>query len=192
QLVASRAESLLHLCHLDEADSVLTRSPKFEDSFPFSTATKIFGMLSFSYFYIVRAQVDMALGRFENAVTAAEKAKRIDTRNIEVAMVLNNIRSVASARAQGNELFKSGNFAEACTAYGEGLKHDPSNPVLLCNRAACRSKLGQWVKSVEDCNEALRIQPSYTKALLRRADSYAKVVSDHPASLTFKLGLIDI
>ncbi|RWW79623.1 hypothetical protein BHE74_00012076 [Ensete ventricosum] len=154
------AESLLHLCHLDEADSVLTRSPKFEDSFPFSTATKIFGMLSFSYFYIVRAQVDMALGRFENAVTAAEKAKRIDTRNIEVAMVLNNIRSVASARAQGNELFKSGNFAEACTAYGEGLKHDPSNPVLLCNRAACRSKLGQWVKSVEDCNEALRIQPS--------------------------------
>ncbi|CAL9152111.1 unnamed protein product [Musa hybrid cultivar] len=174
-LVASRAESLLHLCHLDEADSVLTRSPKFEDSFPFSTATKIFGMLSFSYFYIVRAQVDMALGRFENAVTAAEKAKQIDTRNIEVAMVLSNIRSVASARAQGNELFKSGNFAEACTAYGEGLKHDPSNPVLLCNRAACRSKLGQWVKSVEDCNEALRIQPSYTKALLRRADSYAKL-----------------
>ena len=109
-----------------------------------------------------------------------------------MAMVLSNIRSVASARAQGNELFKSGSFAEACTAYGEGLKHDPSNPVLLCNRAACRSKLGQWVKSVEDCNEALRIQPSYTKALLRRADSYAKVVADHPASLTFKLGLIDI
>ncbi|RWW17044.1 hypothetical protein GW17_00019043 [Ensete ventricosum] len=113
--------------------------------------------------------------KFEIAVTTAEKAKRMDGRNIGVTTVLNNIRSVASARAQGNELFKSGNYAEACTAYGEGLKYDPSNPVLLCNRAACRSKLGQWVKSVEDCNEALKIQPNYTKALLRRADSYAKL-----------------
>ena len=117
---------------------------------------------------------------------AAEKAKQMDGRNIGVTTVLNNIRSVARARAQGNELFKSGNFAEACTAYGEGLKYDPSNPVLLCNRAACRSKLGQWVKSVEDCNEALRIQPNYTKALLRRADSYAKVVSYHVASSIHK------
>ncbi|XP_064960109.1 TPR repeat-containing thioredoxin TTL1-like [Musa acuminata AAA Group] len=174
-LVASRAEALFHLHQLDEADSILTRSLKFEDSFSFFSAAKIFGMLSHSYFYIVKAQVDMALGRFENAVMAAEKAKQMDGRNIGVTTVLNNIRSVARARAQGNELFKSGNFAEACTAYGEGLKYDPSNPVLLCNRAACRSKLGQWVKSVEDCNEALRIQPNYTKALLRRADSYAKL-----------------
>lgn len=90
-------------------------------------------------------------------------------------MAANNVRLVARARAHGNELFKSGNFAEACIAYGEGLKYDSYNPVLYCNRAACRFKLGQWEKSVEDCNEALRIQPSYTKAHLRRAASYAKV-----------------
>ncbi|XP_074592855.1 TPR repeat-containing thioredoxin TTL1-like [Curcuma longa] len=172
--VALRVEALLNLHQLDEADSNLTRS-KIEDSIHVVPATKVFGMLSHSYFYIVKAQVDMALGRFENAVTAAEKARQIDTRSVEVTTALNNIRSVARARAQGNELFKSGNFAEACTAYGEGLRSSPSNPVLLCNRAACRSKLGQWVKSVEDCNEALRLRPNYTKALLRRADSYAKL-----------------
>ncbi|KAG6505071.1 TPR repeat-containing thioredoxin TTL1-like [Zingiber officinale] len=172
--VALRAEALLNLHQFDEADSNLTRS-KIEDSIHVVSATKVFGMLSHSYFYIVKAQVDMALGRFENAVTAAEKARQIDARSVEVTTALNNIRSVARARTQGNELFKSGNFAEACTAYGEGLRSSPSNPVLLCNRAACRSKLGQWVKSVEDCNEALRLQPNYTKALLRRADSYAKL-----------------
>jgi tetratricopeptide (TPR) repeat protein len=32
-----------------------------------------------------------------------------------------------------------------------------------------------WEKSVDDCNQALRIQPSYTKALLRRAASYGKL-----------------
>lgn len=99
----------------------------------------------------------------------------MDPHNTEVLALWDKVKSVARARTQGNELFKSGNFAEACTAYGEGLKYDPSNPVLHCNRAACRSKLGQWERSLEDCNEALRIQPRYTKALLRRADSYAKV-----------------
>jgi len=89
--------------------------------------------------------------------------------------MLNTVKSVARARSHGNELFKSGNFAEASTAYGEGLRYDPSNPVLYCNRAVCRSKLEQWERSIEDCNEALRIHPSHVKALLRRAVSYVKV-----------------
>jgi DnaJ family protein C protein 7 len=109
----------------------------------------------------------------------AEKARLTDPGNAEVGLILNNMRLVARARAQGNDLFKAGKFAEASIAYGEGLKYEPSNPVLYCNRAACWSKLGRWSKSVEDCNEALRIQPNYTKALLRRAASYAKVSNSH-------------
>lgn len=58
---------------------------------------------------------------------------------------------------------------------GEGLKLDPSNSVLYCNRAACWFKLGMWDRSIEDCNQALLIQPTYTKALLRRAASNSKV-----------------
>lgn len=113
--------------------------------------------------------------RFENAVTAAEKAGQIDPRNVEVAVLLNNVKLVARARARGNDLFKSERFTEACQAYGEGLRFDPSNSVLYCNRAACWFKLGQWERSVEDSNQALLIQPNYTKALLRRAASNSKV-----------------
>nr|CAD1834168.1 unnamed protein product [Ananas comosus var. bracteatus] len=188
-LLASRAEALLRLHKLEEADSSLSKAPKLENSSSSSSSSKFSGMLSNSYIYIVQAQVDMALEelgffffffsffvyRFESAVTAAEKARQVDPGNIEISMAANNVRLVARARAHGNELFKSGNFAEACIAYGEGLKYDSYNPVLYCNRAACRFKLGQWEKSVEDCNEALRIQPSYTKALLRRAASYTKL-----------------
>ena len=113
--------------------------------------------------------------RFDNAVVAAEKAGMIDVGNVEVARVLNNVKMVARARSRGNDLFISGRFSEACSAYGEGLKYDTCNSVLYCNRAACWSKLGLWEKSVEDCNQALKIQPNYTKALLRRAVSNAKV-----------------
>jgi tetratricopeptide (TPR) repeat protein len=92
-----------------------------------------------------------------------------------VVTMHNKVKAVARARSLGNELFNSGNFSEACLAYGEGLKQHPANKVLYCNRAACRFKLGQWEKSVKDCNEALKIHPNYIKALLRRAASYGKV-----------------
>ncbi|KAK9085653.1 hypothetical protein Sjap_026064 [Stephania japonica] len=175
QLFACRAEALLKLHQLEEADSALAKIPKFEPLPPSCLRTKIFGMLSEAYPFFVRAQIEMALGRFENAVTAAEKAGLTDPRNVEVATLLNCVRLVTRARSHGNELFNAGKFAEACVAYGEGLKFDQSNPVLYCNRAACWSKLGQWERSIEDCNQALRIQPNYTKALLRRAASNEKL-----------------
>ena len=95
--------------------------------------------------------------------------------NVEVARVVNAVRMVAGARSRGNDLFGSGKFSEACSAYGEGLKYDSSNYILYCNRAVCWSKLGLWEQSVEDCNQALSIQPNHTKALFRRAVSNAKV-----------------
>ncbi|OVA04051.1 Tetratricopeptide repeat-containing domain [Macleaya cordata] len=175
QLFACRTEALLKLHQLEEADTSLSKIPKFEPSPISCSQTKFFGMLFECYIFFVRAQVEMAFGRFENAVAAAEKAGQIDPRNVEVTVMLKNVRLVVRARSLGNDLFKSGKFVEACSAYGEGLKFDPSNSVLYCNRAACWSKLGQWEKSVEDCNQALRFQPNYTKALLRRAASNGKL-----------------
>lgn len=175
QLFSCRAESLLKLQQLDDIATIVSNIPKIEPSPNCCSHSKFFGMLSEAYVFYVRAQFEMAFGRFENAVTCAEKAGKIDPRNVEVAKLLNNVRQVARARACGNDLFKSERFTEACAAYGEGLKLDPSNSVLYCNRAACWFKLGMWEKSIEDCNFALRIQPNYTKALLRRAASNSKL-----------------
>ncbi|KAF2293062.1 hypothetical protein GH714_035903 [Hevea brasiliensis] len=119
--------------------------------------------------------VDMAVGRFDDALAAAQRATRLDSNNKEANMVMRKARAVAAARSTGNQLFKAAKFYEASNAYGEGLEHDPYNPVLLCNRAACRSKLGQHEKAVEDCNVALNVRPNYSKARLRRADCYAKL-----------------
>ncbi|XP_061347788.1 TPR repeat-containing thioredoxin TTL1-like [Gastrolobium bilobum] len=174
-LFMCRAEALLKLHQIDDAESSLLHIPKCEANTISSSQARFFGMLSEAYCYLVRAQIEIALGRFENAVTAAEKASQIDPRNVEVAVLLNNVRMVARARARGNDLFKSERFTEACSAYGEGLRLDPSNSILYCNRAACWFKLGQWESSIEDSNQALHIQPNYTKAILRRAASYSKL-----------------
>ncbi|XP_062232274.1 TPR repeat-containing thioredoxin TTL1-like isoform X2 [Phragmites australis] len=174
-LLALRSEALLRLHKFEEADSTIASLLKLDNASLPSMPTKLSGMAADSYVHIVQAQVNMAFGRFDSAVALAEKARLIDPGNSEVGVILNNVRLVARARSQGNDLFKAGKFAEASIAYGEGLKHEPSNPVLYCNRAACWSKLGWWAKAIEDCNEALRVQPNYTKALLRRAASYAKL-----------------
>lgn len=113
--------------------------------------------------------------RFEDAVAAAQRATRLDANNNEAITVSRKTRAVAAARSKGNELFKASRHAEACNAYGEGLEYDPYNAILLSNRAACRSKLKQFEKAIDDCNAALRVRPSYSKARLRRADCYAKV-----------------
>ncbi|KAI9085902.1 hypothetical protein K1719_031979 [Acacia pycnantha] len=175
ELLMCRAEALLKLHQVDDAESSLLNNPKLEPYTNSSSQARFFGILSEAYSFFVRAQIEMALGRFKNAVTAAEKAGQIDPRNIEVTVLLKNVRMVARARAHGNDLFKSERFTEACSAYGEGLRLDPSNSVLYCNRAACWFKLGHWEQSIEDCNQALHFQPNYTKALLRRAASNSKL-----------------
>lgn len=105
----------------------------------------------------------------------ANKAARLDTNSGEAGGVARKARAVATARATGNDLFKASKFEEACVAYGEGLDHDKDNAILMCNRAACRSKLGQWERAIRDCSAALSMRPSYSKARLRRADCNAKV-----------------
>jgi len=175
-LLATKAEALLPLNLLDEADSAISSASKLDYPFSCSSDTKYCGLLANAYILYVHAQVDMALGRFDHAVSAIDKAKIKDPGNIQVVTMHNRVKAVARARSLGNELYNSRKFQEACLAYGEGLKQNPTNKVLYCNRAACWFKLGQWEKSIEDCNEALKIHPNYTKASLRRAASYDKMV----------------
>ncbi|XP_031489727.1 inactive TPR repeat-containing thioredoxin TTL3-like [Nymphaea colorata] len=170
-LFASEAEALMRLQRHEEADNVLSSGPQFE----VEATTKLFGAASNAYFLLVRAQVDMASGRFETAVSVAQHAANLDPSNKEVGSVLERARAVAAARSDGNELFKASKFGEACAAYSEGLEHEPMNATLLCNRAACKYKLGQWEKAIEDCNASLKLRPNYCKARLRRADCSAKL-----------------
>ncbi|KAI9200561.1 hypothetical protein LWI28_009808 [Acer negundo] len=171
QVFALKVEAYLRLQRHEEAYATHRKRPKFcSKSFP-----KLFGLAGSAYLLMIQAQVYMASGRFEDSVKAAQYAVQLDPNNQEVIMVSKRARATASARLSGNLLFKASKYLEACTLYSEGLDHDPHNSILLCNRAACRSKLGQYEKAVEDCTTALHLQPSYSKARLRRADCNSKL-----------------
>ncbi|XVF15166.1 hypothetical protein REPUB_Repub09cG0126800 [Reevesia pubescens] len=171
QIYALKAEALLKLHRHQEADEALLKGPNFNTD----DCTKYFGPIGNANLLVVRAQVDMAAGRFDDALAGIQRAVRLDSNNKEANSVMRRARAVAAARSTGNDHFKASKFSEACIAYSEGLDHDPHNSLLLCNRATCRSKLGHYEKAIEDCTHALNVRPGYSKARLRRADCNSKL-----------------
>ncbi len=66
QLLAIRSEALLRLHKLEEADSTLASLLKLDSVLLYRMGANPSGMLAESYVSIVRAQVDMALGRCDS------------------------------------------------------------------------------------------------------------------------------
>ncbi|GMJ02482.1 tetratricopeptide repeat 12 [Hibiscus trionum] len=166
---ALQTEAFLKLYRHQEAHTSHSKGPNFA----VESCINFFGMAVSAYLLMIKALVYMVSGRLDDAVSVAQQAARLDPHNREITLVVKQTREVSSARSNGNLLFKASKFSEACIVYSEGLEHDPYNSVLLCNRAACRSKLGQFEKAIEDCTVALKVLPSYSKARLRRADCNA-------------------
>ncbi len=101
-------------------------------------------------------------------------------------------RDAAQAKkAEGNALYAEGKYEEAAECYTEAIAtataaDDPAVAVFFGNRGACWHKLGQLERSLNDCTNALRIQPDYVKVLLRRATVFEALDKPHDAATDLK------
>ncbi|KAG0261417.1 cytochrome c oxidase subunit 1 [Actinomortierella ambigua] len=103
------------------------------------------------------------------------------------------LQEASEYKAQGNRQFGLGNFAEAikfyelalttcpkptvddnveCTPQSLAWRFAQERAVYLSNIAACHIKQHQYDLAIEFCTEALEYDPTFIKALRRRADSH--------------------
>ncbi|KAI9510974.1 chaperone [Russula earlei] len=93
----------------------------------------------------------------ERAKAAADRAAYIDP------------ALSAVAREEGNRLFKEGDFAGAVKSYTESIKRDPSDARGYNNRALGYTKLVALPEALKDAEEAIRVDPKFVKAHIRKA-----------------------
>nr|XP_025948778.1 mitochondrial import receptor subunit TOM34 [Dromaius novaehollandiae] len=86
-----------------------------------------------------------------------------------------------SLKEEGNELVKKGNHKKAIQKYSESLKLK-QECATYTNRALCYLTLKQYKEAVQDCTEALRLEPNNVKAFYRRAQAL-KELKDYKSSI---------
>ncbi|NWR77900.1 TOM34 protein, partial [Centropus unirufus] len=84
-------------------------------------------------------------------------------------------------KEEGNELVKKGNHKKAVEKYSESLELN-QECATYTNRALCYLTLKQYKEAVQDCTEALRLDPKNVKALYRRAQAL-KELKDYKSSI---------
>ncbi|XP_056436104.1 dnaJ homolog subfamily C member 7 [Gadus chalcogrammus] len=87
-----------------------------------------------------------------------------------------NAKALKSKKEEGNKAFKEGDYEAAYELYSAALTIDPNNiktnAKLFCNRGTVGSKLKKLEQAIDDCTKAIKLDESYIKAYLRRAQCY--------------------
>lgn len=105
-----------------------------------------------------------------------------------------NVKPETKAEAEelkneGNKLMKEEKYNEALTAYGRAISLDATNPIYYCNRAAAYSRIGDYQRAVDDCNQAIRYDSNYGKAYGRLGLAYSKMNRHQEAIDAYKNAL---
>jgi len=96
-----------------------------------------------------------------------------------------DVGSVENEKTAGDTCHNQKKYAEAIKHYTQALQKSPSadarNAVLYNNRAQCYIKLEQYRRALDDCEEAIRLDPNNIKAFIRKGDCLAKIGEHEPS-----------
>lgn len=125
---------------------------------------------------LLRARAYYGQGDNDQALKYLKMSLGLDPDNKKAFTLLRMVQKLVRTKDEGNTAFKAKNYQRAVELYSQGLEIDPTNKdtnsKLLQNRAQARLALKDYDKAIEDCTEALRLDPGYVKAQKIRAKAY--------------------
>jgi DnaJ family protein C protein 7 len=75
-------------------------------------------------------------------------------------------------KSKGNEAYKKGKFEEALALYEKAISLDSNKATYHCNKSAALIGLGRFQEAILECDESIRLDPSYNRAHNRLATIY--------------------
>lgn len=97
------------------------------------------------------------LSKIQAAIKAKDRHEYIDVAKAEEAKEL------------GNEFFKKGDYPSAIKHYTEATRRNPNDAKIFSNRAACYTKLAEFNLGLKDCDECIKLEPTFIKGYIRKA-----------------------
>ncbi|CAF2030530.1 hypothetical protein YC2023_087834 [Brassica napus] len=92
------------------------------------------------------------------------------------------MKEANEAKVEGNSMFVNGLYEEALSKYDLALELVQEFPdctelrsICRLNRGVCLLKLGKYEETIKECTKALELNPTYFKALVRRAEAHEKL-----------------
>lgn len=124
---------------------------------------------------VLRGRALYASGENDKAIQHFRKALECDPDYKDAVKYLRMVQKLDRMKEDGNKDYKAGRWSAAVEKYTEALNIDPSNrgtnSKILQNRALCLIKLKQYSEAIADCEKAVSLEPSYTKARKTKANA---------------------
>lgn len=87
---------------------------------------------------------------------------------------------------KGNDSFKAKDYEKAITYYTSAIKEKDDEAIAYSNRAICYIYLKQYFHAIKDCDRALELDSSLTKAYYRRAIALKELSQFQKALIDFQ------
>ncbi|KAM5171440.1 RNA polymerase II-associated protein 3 isoform 2-T3 [Mantella aurantiaca] len=122
------------------------------------------------YEYWDKMDVDKVLQEIDKEDNTNESVSTESDSEEEDGIIIDKDKAL-SEKEKGNNYFRVGNYDEAVECYTRGMNADPYNAVLPTNRASAFFRLKKYAVAESDCNLAIALDRTYSKAYSRRGAS---------------------
>jgi tetratricopeptide (TPR) repeat protein len=96
---------------------------------------------------------------------------------------------VSALKEKGNAALAQGDFVSAIADYTEAISLDPKNHVLYSNRSAAHAKNKDYLKSLDDADRCVELEPAWVKGHCRRGSALAFLHRYEESLASYRRGL---